>query len=80
MTPQGRAYLTSGRVALLLFAFTYQSRFAVEAWAKPFRGEFEKNEQVTFYEFPMIAEWPAWGNGLSIAACGEGHLKAITRM
>lgn len=44
----------SGRVALLLFGFTYQSRFAVEAWTKQFRQDFEKNPQVTFYEIPMI--------------------------
>jgi len=44
----------SGRVALLLFGFTYQSRFAVEAWAKKFREDFEKNPQVTFCEIPMI--------------------------
>jgi hypothetical protein len=44
----------SGRVSLLLFGFSYQSRFAVEAWAKHFRGEFDKNPQVTFYEIPMI--------------------------
>ena len=44
----------SGRVALLLFGFTYQSRFAVEAWTKRFRQDFEKNPQVTFYEIPMI--------------------------
>ena len=30
----------SGRVALLLLGFTYDSRFAVEAWAKKFRQEF----------------------------------------
>ena len=44
----------SGRVALLVFGFTYQSRFAVEAWSKRFRADFEKNPQVTFYEIPMI--------------------------
>ena len=32
----------TGRVALLLFGFTYQSRFAVEAWTKRFREDFEK--------------------------------------
>lgn len=45
---------SSGRVALLLFGFTYQSRFAVEAWSKRFRGEFENKPQVIFYEIPMI--------------------------
>jgi hypothetical protein len=43
-----------GRVALLLFGFTYQSQFAVEAWTKGFREEFGRNRRVTFYEIPMI--------------------------
>ena len=45
----------SGRVALLLFGFTYDSRFAVEAWAKRFRAQFEPDPGVTFYEIPMIS-------------------------
>jgi hypothetical protein len=45
---------SSGRVALLLFGFSYDSRFAVEAWTKRFRGDFGKTPQVTFYEIPMI--------------------------
>lgn len=44
----------SGRVALLLLGFTYDSRFAVEAWTKEFRHDFEKNSKITFYEIPMI--------------------------
>lgn len=44
----------SGRVALLLVGFTYDSRFAVEAWAKEFREQFEADPRVTFYEIPMI--------------------------
>lgn len=45
---------SSGRVALLLFGFSYQSRFAVEAWTKRFLTDFAKNPEVTFYEIPMI--------------------------
>lgn len=45
---------SANRVALLLFGFSYQSRFAVEAWTKSFRMDFDKNPQVTFYEIPMI--------------------------
>ena len=44
----------SGRVALLLVGFTYQSRFPVEEWARHFRADFGTNPQVTFYEVPMI--------------------------
>ena len=44
----------SGKVALLLIGFSYDSRFQVEAWAKRFRKDFDKNPQVTFYEVPMI--------------------------
>ena len=44
----------SGRVALLALGFTYDSRFAVEAWVGRFRRDFGDNPQVTFYEVPMI--------------------------
>jgi hypothetical protein len=44
----------SGRVALLALGFTYDSRFAVEAWVGRFRKDFGDNPQVTFYEVPMI--------------------------
>ena len=43
-----------GRVTLLLLGFTYQSRFAVEAWAERFRAQFQSDRRVTFYEVPMI--------------------------
>ena len=45
---------SSGRVALLLLGFTYDSRFAVEAWTRRFRQEFDQQPKVTFYEIPMI--------------------------
>jgi hypothetical protein len=44
----------SGRVALLALGFTYDSRFAVEAWIGRFRQDFGDNPQATFYEVPMI--------------------------
>ena len=43
-----------GRVTLLLLGFTYQSRFAVEAWAEKFRAQFKSDPRVTFHETPMI--------------------------
>ncbi len=45
----------SGRVALLAMGFTYNSRFAVEAWITRFRKDFGENPQVTFYEIPLIS-------------------------
>ena len=44
----------SGKVALLALGFTYESRFAVEAWVKRFRADYGANPQATFYEIPMI--------------------------
>jgi hypothetical protein len=44
----------SGRVALLMLGFTYDSRFSVEAWAKRFRQDFGTQPKVTFFEIPMI--------------------------
>src|SRR5579871_269991 len=43
-----------GRVPLLALGFTYNSRFAVEAWIGRFRKDFGGKSQVTFYEIPMI--------------------------
>jgi hypothetical protein len=45
----------AGRVALLLLGFTYDSRFAVEGWAKRFRQDFGANPNATIYEIPMIS-------------------------
>jgi hypothetical protein len=66
----------SGRVAMLLFGFTYQSRFAVEAWTKRFRGDFEKNPQVTFYEIPMIGGMARLGKWFIDSGMRRGTPKA----
>lgn len=42
----------SGRVALLMLGFTYDSRFQVEAWAKRFRQDFGTKPGVTFLRSP----------------------------
>ena len=42
----------SGRVALLMLGFTYDSRFQVEAWAKKFRQDFEANRRSLFLRSP----------------------------
>lgn len=56
--PSGRPAVlpdaASGRVALLALGFTYDSRFAVEAWAARFRKDFGDKPQVACYEIPMI--------------------------
>ncbi len=66
----------SGRLSLLLFGFTYQSRFAVEAWTKRFRGDFEKNPQVTFYEIPMIGGMARLGRWFIDSGMRRGTPKA----
>ena len=66
----------SGRVALLLFGFTYQSRFAVEAWTKRFRQDFEKNPHVTFYEIPMIGGMARMGKWFIDRGMRRGTPKA----
>jgi hypothetical protein len=46
--------VSGGRPALLLLGFTYDSRFAVEAWAKRFREHEASKSSATFFEIPMI--------------------------
>ena len=66
-------------VALLALGFTYDSRFAVEAWVCRFRKDFGDKPQVTFYEVPMMAAWAALESGSSITECGKVPRSRITR-
>jgi hypothetical protein len=43
-----------GRVALVAAGFSYDSRFAVEAWAARFRQDFGADSAVAFFEVPVI--------------------------
>ncbi len=43
-----------GRVALVALGFSYDSRFAVEAWTTRFRRDFGADSAATFFEVPMI--------------------------
>jgi hypothetical protein len=49
-----------GRVALLLLGFSYDSRFAVEAWAGKFREQFHRDPRVTFYEITVYGGANPW--------------------
>ncbi len=66
----------SGRVALLLLGFTYDSRFAVEAWAAKFREQFGSDERVTFYEVPMIGGLATFGKWFIDRGMRRGTAKA----
>lgn len=43
-----------GRVALVALGFSYDSRFAVEAWTARFRQDFGADSAFTFFEVPVI--------------------------
>ncbi len=66
----------SGRVALLLFGFTYDSRFAVEPWAKRFRQDYGSEPKVTFYEIPMISGIATMGKWFIDSGMRRGTPKA----
>jgi len=44
----------AGKVALVALGFTYDSRFAVEAWVERFDHRFEGNQAVTSFQVPMV--------------------------
>jgi hypothetical protein len=44
----------AGKSALVMMGFTYDSRFDVEKWAEHVRREFGANDNVTFFEVPVI--------------------------
>lgn len=66
----------SGRVALLMFGFTYDSRFQVEAWAKRFRQDFGTRSGVTFFEIPMIGGIARMGKWFIDSGMRRGTPKA----
>lgn len=73
----------SSRVALLALGFTYDSRFAVEAWVGRFRKDFGDKPQVTFYEVPMIGGLGRLGkwfidNGMRKGTPKQDHENVIT--
>lgn len=43
-----------GKVAMYLVGFSYESRFAVEAWAERYKKDFASNPGITFFEVPVI--------------------------
>ena len=49
LRPAVLPYVAPGRVALLALCFTYDLRFAVEAWIGRFRKDFGGKPGVTFY-------------------------------
>jgi hypothetical protein len=66
----------SGRVALLMLGFTYDSRFRVEAWAKRFRQDFGNKPGVTFFEIPMIGGMARMGKWFIDSGMRRGTPKA----
>jgi hypothetical protein len=72
-----------GKVALLALGFTYQSRFAVEAWVKRFRAAFGSEPGTAFYEVPMLGGGARLGrwfidSGMRSGTPKEDHERVIT--
>jgi hypothetical protein len=44
----------AGKIALVEVGFSYDSRFAVEAWTTRFRKDFGSRPEITFFEVPVI--------------------------
>ena len=66
----------SGRVALLMLGFTYDSRFQIEPWAKRFRQDFGTKPGVTFFEIPMIGGVARMGKWFIDSGMRRGTAKA----
>jgi hypothetical protein len=66
----------SGRAALLMLGFTYDSRLPVEAWTKRFRADFGNEPRVTFFEIPMIGGMARLGKWFIDSGMRRGTPKA----
>lgn len=53
--------LASGKVAIVALGFTYDARFAVEAWEKWFEQALGPKSGVSFYQVPMMGRGARMG-------------------
>jgi hypothetical protein len=67
----------AGKIALLAFGFTYNSRFAVEDWTKRFRDAVGKDPGVTFYEIPMLGGMARMGRWFIDSGMRKGTPKEL---
>lgn len=72
-----------GKVALLLFGFSYSSRFPVEQWAARWEDKYGLDARVAFYEIPMIGGLARLGKpfidrGMRRGTPPEKHANVIT--
>ena len=66
-----------GKVALVLFGFTYQSRFAVEAWADRVRPAFAERSDATFFEVPVLGGMARLGKWFIDSGMRRGTPKTL---
>lgn len=68
-----------GKVSLLLFGFTYDSRFAVEAWSKAWVEKYPTGARTTFFEIPMLGGMARLGRVFIDSGMRRGTPKALHR-
>ena len=72
-----------GKTAMLAFGFSYDSRFAVEAWVKAWDKKHKGDPKFTYYEIPMIGGMARLGapfidSGMRKGTPKELHENVIT--
>lgn len=73
----------SGKFALVLMGFTYQSRFSVESWAEHARAAFAQRPGATFFEVPILGGLARLGkwfidSGMRSGTAKDLHENVIT--
>lgn len=73
----------TGKTALVLLGFTYQSRFSVESWADRVRPAFAQRPNTTFFEVPVLGGMARLGkwfidSGMRSGTPRELHENVIT--
>jgi len=67
----------SGKIALLALGFTYDSRFAVEAWTGRFRKDFGSSRKITSFEIPMMGGMARMGRWFIDSGMRKGTPKEL---
>jgi hypothetical protein len=82
-TPASLPADCKGKLALLSFGFTYDSRTAVEAWVKAWAEQYGGQGRTAFYQIPMMGGMARLGrafidSGMRRGTPKEAHRNVIT--
>ena len=73
----------TGKATIILLAFKRETQKVIDSWLKPFIKEFEDNDEVQFFEIPMLSRYwivmsPIIDGGMRSGILKQNHKNVAT--